>query len=66
MNIDYESLRKDLSNFALGAHFGAHIEAMTLYYDRIQRASNEELLEIARECNFEIKDYEIDDYERRR
>ena len=43
-NIDYESLRRDLSNFALGAKFGAKIDAMTLYYERIQKASHEELI----------------------
>lgn len=64
--IDYESLRRDLSNFALGAKFGAKIDAMTLYYERIQKASHEELIQIAKECNFLLEDYEIDDYERRR
>ena len=65
-NIDYESLRKDLMNFVLGAKFGAKIDAMTLYYDRIQSASNDELIQIARECNFTLEDYELDDYKRRR
>lgn len=65
MNIDYEQLREDLINFAYGAYFGGNIESATLYCERIKKASNKELLEIARECNFTISDYEIDDYKRK-
>lgn len=65
MNIDYESLRKDLENFALGAHFGGNIGVATLYYDRIVKADEDELIQIAKECNFPLEDYIIDDYNRR-
>lgn len=65
MNIDYESLRKDLLYFALGAHFGGKIGAAALYYEKIKNADNEELIQIAKECNFPLEDYIIDDYNRR-
>lgn len=65
-NLDYEKLRIDLENFALGAHFGGKIDAAALYYERIKNADEEELELIARECNFPIHDYEIDGYKRKK
>lgn len=65
MNIDYEALRKDLENFALGAHFGGHIDVATLYYDRIVNADYEELIKIAKECNFPVEAYIIEDHRRK-
>jgi hypothetical protein len=66
LEYDYNELRKDLSNFALGAYFGGKIDVAIMYHDRIQRANHEELIQIARECNFPLQDYEIDDYNRKR
>ena len=62
MDIDYEALRVDLEHFALGAHFGGHIDAAILYYDKIAKANEEELIQIARECNFPVDAYIIEDH----
>ncbi|MBQ9019255.1 MAG: hypothetical protein IJ097_02955 [Bacilli bacterium] len=64
-NLDYETLRKDLCDYASGAYFGGNIGAAALYYEKIKQADEEELEKIAKECNFPIHDYEIDDYQRR-
>ncbi len=66
MNIDYEALRTDLSHFALGAYFGGKIDVAIMYHDKIERANHEELIQIAKECNFPIDAYIIDDYERKK
>lgn len=62
MNIDYEGLRSELKHFTLGARFGGKIGATELYYDRIVKADEEELLQIARECNFPIEDFIIHEH----
>jgi len=60
--IDYERLRKDLIDYALGAYFGGRIA----YVSAVENASDEELLMYAKQVGFREEFYIIDDYKRRR
>lgn len=60
-NINYERLRKDLIDYYGSAlPFGFGVAAIEI--EKIKRASNYELLAIARKCNFDLNDYKINTY----
>lgn len=56
MNIDFEKLRSDLINYfgtAMMSGFGMAVMDLT----RVERAIDEELIEIALECGFDLNNY---------
>ena len=56
MNIDFEKLRSDLINYfgtAMMNGFGMAVMDLT----RVERATEEELIEIALECGFDLNNY---------
>ena len=56
MNIDFEKLRSDLINYfgtAMMSGFGLAVMDLT----RVERATDEELIEIALECGFDLNNY---------
>ncbi len=56
MNIDFEKLRSDLINYfgtAMMSGFGMAVMDLT----RVERATDEELIEIALECGFDLNNY---------
>lgn len=56
MNIDFEKLRSDLINYfgtAMMSGFGMAVMDLT----RVERATDEELIEIALECGFNLNNY---------
>ena len=56
MNIDIEKLRKDLIDYfgtAMASGFGMAVMDLT----RVERASDEELINIALDCGFDLNDY---------
>ena len=55
-NIDIQKLRKDLMNYFGTAMFGVSPIAM-MELSKVERASEEELLEIANENGFDIEEY---------
>ena len=55
-NIDIQKLRKDLMNYFGTAMFGVSSIAM-MELSKVERASEEELLEIANENGFDIEEY---------
>ncbi len=61
MNIDYESLRQDLIDYfgtAMTVGFGAAI----IDISKVENASNEELINIAKQNGFNINDYVISSF----
>lgn len=56
--IDFERLRTDLINYFGTAMYNISIAAMG-NIQKIERASKEELIEIARENGFNLADYKI-------
>ena len=59
-NYAYESLKRDLLYYIEGLSFHGDELAKSLYLDKIEKANEEKLKEIAKECNFALKDYEIE------
>lgn len=57
MNIDYEKLRRDLIDY-FGSAIGLFPVAV-LDVVRVENASNSELLEIANQNGFDLREYEI-------
>ena len=58
MNIDIEKLRRDLIDYfgtAMASGFGIAVMDLT----RVERASDEELINIALDCGFDLNDYVI-------
>lgn len=58
MNIDIEKLRRDLIDYfgtAMASGFGMAVMDLT----RIERASDEELINIALDCGFDLNDYVV-------
>ncbi len=58
MNIDIDKLREDLINYfgtAMVNGFGMAVMDLS----RVERASEEELIEIALECGFDLNDYVV-------
>ena len=56
MNIDIEKLRRDLIDYfgtAMASGFGMAVMDLT----RVERASDEELINIALDCGFDLNDY---------
>ena len=56
MNIDFEKLRSDLINYfgtAMMSGFGMAVMDLT----RVERATDEELIQIALECGFDLNNY---------
>ena len=64
--IDYEKLRKELIDYALGAYYGGHLDAAMGYITTVENADDEQLLTYAKQVGFREEDYIIDDYKRRR
>lgn len=58
MNIDYEALRKDLEEYFMGAMFNVSGAAM-IDLQEVENASDEELIEIARDNGFNLNDYKV-------
>lgn len=56
-NIDFERLRKDLIDY-YGTFMVALFPAASFELSRIENASNEELIVIAKENNFDLVDYQ--------
>ena len=59
---NYEALRRDLLYFIERLNFHNDEVAKSLYLDKIERANEEGLIKLAKECNFQLKDYEVDKY----
>ena len=55
-NIDFEKLREDLKNLFMAAMFNGFPVAM-MDVTRVENASNEELIKIAKENGFDIDRY---------
>lgn len=58
MNIDIEKLRRDLIDYfgtAMASGFGMAVMDLT----KVERASDEELINIALDCGFDLNDYVI-------
>ena len=58
MNIDIEKLRRDLIDYfgtAMASGFGIAVMDLT----RVERASDEELINIALDCGFDLNDYVV-------
>ncbi len=58
-NYDYEKLRRDLINYLEGGFFVGGFGGMIFEIERVNKASNEELLIIAQKYGFNINDYII-------
>lgn len=64
--IDIDRLRDDLEDYFGTAMFSGHPQAM-MELEEVKRASEQELISIARKCRFNIDDYterEDEDYYR--
>lgn len=57
-NIDFDLLRNDLLNYFYSLAFTVNMAAV-LKSDRVKKASNEELIIIAQENNFNLENYLI-------
>ena len=57
MEINYEQLRRDLIDFYEGAFFIGGFGAAIFDISKIYNASNEELISIANELNFNLNKY---------
>ncbi len=58
MNIDIEKLRSDLIDYfgtAMASGFGMAVMDLS----RVERASDEELINIALDCGFDLNDYVV-------
>lgn len=58
MNIDIEKLRRDLIDYfgtAMASGFGMAVMDLS----RVERASDEELINIALDCGFDLNDYVV-------
>lgn len=58
MNIDIEKLRRDLMDYfgtAMASGFGMAVMDLS----RVERASDEELINIALDCGFDLNDYVV-------
>ena len=58
MNIDIEKLRNDLIDYfgtAMASGFGMAVMDLS----RVERASDEELINIALDCGFDLNDYVV-------
>lgn len=55
-NIDFDLLRNDLLNYFYSLAFTVNMVAV-LESDRVKKASNEELIIIAQENNFNLENY---------
>ena len=58
MNIDIEKLRRDLIDYfgtAMASGFGMAVMDLT----RVEKASDEELINIALDCGFDLNDYVV-------
>ena len=58
MNIDIEKLRRDLIDYfgtAMASGFGMAVMDLT----RVERASDQELINIALDCGFDLNDYVV-------
>lgn len=64
--IDYARLRKDLLDYAEVSYFRGDEEASMVYIGAIKNATNEELLNYARQIGFREEDYIKNDYKRER
>ena len=64
-NIDYESLRQDLMNYFGTAIFNGNPLAI-MELSKVERASWQELINIARENNININNYINNDYLRKK
>ena len=66
MKYDFEALRRDLLFFIERLNFHNDEVAKSVYLDKIERANEEGLMKIAKECNFQLRDYEVDNYARKK
>ena len=64
-NIDFELLRRDLLDY-FGTAMVSGFSAVVMDLNRVETATNEELLFIAIECKFDLEDYVIFDNEMKR
>ena len=55
-NINFDSLREDLREYYIGAYYLVSEYAL-FEVDRVERASNEELIKIAKRVGFPINNY---------
>ncbi len=56
-NIDYDRLREDLKEYALGAYFGGGIDAIMGTVIAIESASEEELLIYLNQFGLDLENY---------
>ena len=61
MKIDYERLRNDLIDY-FGAAMVVVSPVAVLDIDRVESASNDELIQIALQNGFNLNDYEVKSY----
>ncbi len=66
MEIDIERLREDLRNECLGAFYGGGFGGALIESFNIDKASAEELIQIAQRMNIDLNNYIIYDNKRRR
>ena len=59
MEIDIERLRQDLIEHLEGAFFVGGFGAAMLDMEKVKKASDEEVIRIARQNGFRIEDYKI-------
>lgn len=64
MEIDIESLRSDMVDECLAAHFGGGIGVASIESIEIQNASPQKLIQIANRMNIDIENYIV--YPKRR
>ena len=64
MEIDYDRLREDLKNEALGAFYGGGFGGALIEAFDIDNASDDELISIAQQMHIDINKYVINEYYR--
>lgn len=64
MEIDYDRLREDLKNEALGAFFGGGFGGALIESFDIDNASDDELISIAQKMHIDLNKYIENDYSR--
>ncbi len=64
MEIDYDRLREDLKNEALGAFFGGGFGGALIESFDIDNASDDELISIAQQMHIDLDKYIENDYSR--
>ena len=57
IQIDINKLRKDIKNNALSAYFGGGIGPALIDASNIDRASDDEVIKIAKQCGVDLSRY---------